>query len=89
MYEDTWKNNFLRMEKKKSVRTPLQGPHSLHPMFKQTLLKPRVRDMRLYGTVTSGLMLIPVTHPTQCVLNAQNAGSAGKRTRLWVHRPNT
>ena len=42
-------------------------------------LKQRVRDKRLYCTGTSGLMLIPVTHPTQCVArNAQNAGSAGK-----------
>ena len=39
-------------------------------------LKPRICDKRLYGTGTSGLMLIPLTHPTQCVAECGFSGQA-------------
>ena len=48
-------------------------------------LKPHVRDKRLYGTLTSGLCWSPWLIPHNVLLNAQNAGSADKRTRPWVH----
>ena len=58
------------------------------------LFKPHVRDKRLYGTLTSGLCWSPWLIPHNVLLNAQNAGSADKRTRPWVqprssvfHRP--
>ena len=42
------------------------------------MLKPRVRDKRLYGMGTSGLMLIPVTHPTQRIVECANGGFSGQ-----------
>ena len=47
----------------------------------RSVLKPYVRHHRVCGMGASGLMLIPVSHPTQCVAVA----SAGKRTRPGVH----
>ena len=41
------------------------------------ILKPRVRDKRLYGTGTS-VLLIPVTHPTQCVAECAKCGFSGQ-----------
>ena len=49
------------------------------------MLKPHVRDKRLYGALTSGLCWSPWLIPHNVLLNAQNAGSADKRTRPWVH----
>ena len=46
-------------------------------------LKPHVRDKRLYGTLTSGLMLIPVTHPTQCVAECAKCGFSGQANTTW------
>ena len=46
--------------------------------FVSECLKPRVRDKRLYGTGTSGLMLISVTHPTQCVAECTKCGFSGQ-----------
>ena len=46
-------------------------------------LKPHVRDKPLYGTLTSGLCWSPWLIPHNVLLNAQNAGSADKRTRPW------
>ena len=44
---------------------------------------------------TSGLMLIPVTHPTQCVAECAKCGFSGQANTTWgpsrvqwVHRPN-
>ena len=58
------------------------------------LLKPRVRDKRLFGTLTSGLMLIPVTHPTHCVAECAKCWFSGQANTTWgpstesvVHRP--
>ena len=48
-------------------------------------LKPRVRDKRLYGTLTSGLCWSPWLIPHNVLLSAQNACSADKRTRPGVH----
>ena len=51
-------------------------------------------DKCLYGTGISGLMLIPVTHPTQCVAECAKCGYSGKVNTTWgpsasvVHRPN-
>ena len=59
------------------------------------MLRPGVRDKRLYGMRTSGLMLIPVTHPTQCVAECAKCGFSGQANTTWgpsrvqwVHRPN-
>ena len=46
-------------------------------------LKPHVRDKHLYGTLTSSLCWSPWLIPHNVLLNAQNAGSADKRTRPW------
>ena len=61
-------------------------------------LKPRVRDKRLYGTGTSGIMLIPVIHPTQCAAECAKCGFSGqanttlgpspKRSPIQYDRPN-
>ena len=47
------------------------------------VLKPHVRDKRLYGTLTSGLMLIPVTHLTQCVAECAKCGFSGQANTTW------
>ena len=46
-------------------------------------LKPHVRVKRLYSTLTSGLMLIPVTHPTQCVAECAKCGFNGQANTTW------
>ena len=51
------------------------------------MLKPHVRDKRLYGTLTISLCWSPWLIPHNVLLNAQNAGSADKRTRTHG-RPN-
>ena len=59
--------------------------------FLEFILKPHVRDKRLYGTGTSGLMLIPVTHPTQCVAECAKCGFSGQANTTWgpsTDRPN-
>ena len=47
-------------------------------------LKPRVRDKRLYRMGTSGIMLIPVTHPTQCVAECAKCGFSGLANMTWL-----
>ena len=51
------------------------------------VLKPRVRDKRLYGTGTSGLMLIPVTHSTQFVAGCAKGGFSGQANMTWGPSP--
>ena len=46
------------------------------------MLKPHVRDKRLYGTLTSSLMLIPVTHPTR-VAECAKCGFSGQANTNW------
>ena len=46
-------------------------------------LKPNVCDKRLYGTLPSSLMLIPVTHPTQCVAECANYRISGQAKMTW------
>ena len=46
-------------------------------------LKPHVHDKRLYGTLTSSLMLIPVTHPTQCIAECAKCGFSGQANTTW------
>ena len=64
-----------------------QIPHShLQKGQKQSKnhhLKSHVRDKPLYGMLTSGLCWSPWLIPHNVLLNAQNAGSADKRTRPW------
>ena len=50
-------------------------------------LKPRICDKRLYGTGTSGLVLISVTHPTRCVAECAKCGSAGRANTTWGPSP--
>ena len=50
---------------------------------KNGVLTPHVRDKHLYGTLTSGLCWSPWLIPHNLLVNAQNAGSADKRTRPW------
>ena len=50
-------------------------------------LKPHVRHQRVYGMGTNSVMLIPILLPHNVLPNAQNAGSADKRTRPGaIHR---
>ena len=51
--------------------------------------KPHIRDKRLYGMLTSGLtcMLIPVTHPTQCVAECAKCGFSGQTNTTWGPSP--
>ena len=63
-------------------------------------LKPHVRHQRVYGMGTSGVMLIPVTPPTQCVAECAKCRFSGQATQAntawgpstdlipWVHCPN-
>ena len=53
------------------------------------ILKPHVRHQRIYSIGTSGLCWSPWLLPYNVLSNAQNAGSAGKRTRIGVHRSNS
>ena len=46
-------------------------------------LKARVPDKRLYGTGTSGTMLILVTHPTQCVAECAKCSFSGQVNMTW------
>ena len=50
---------------------------------KRLVLKAHIRDKPLYGTLTSGLCWSPWLIPHNVLLNAQNAGSADKRTQPW------
>ena len=50
-------------------------------------LKPHVRYQRVYGMGTSGFMLIPVTHPTQCVAECTKCGFSGKANTAWGPSP--
>ena len=52
-------------------------------IFSLPSLKPRIRDKRLYSMGTSGLMLIPVTHPTQCVAECAKCGFSGQANMAW------
>ena len=52
-------------------------------------LKPHVRHQQVYGMGTSGFIVDPRDYShTMHLRKAQNAGSAGKRTRPGVHRQN-
>ena len=52
-------------------------------VHQKTPLKPRARDKHLYSTLTSSLMLMPVTHPTQCVAECAKCGFSGQANKTW------
>ena len=62
--------------------------HNISQSFPSSNLKPHVRHQRVYRMGTSGLCWSPWLLPHNVLPNAQNAGSAGKRTQPGVHRPN-
>ena len=57
-------------------------------LFKLTYtLKPHIRHHRVYGMGTSGVLLIPVTPPTQCVAECAKCGFSGQANAAWGPSP--
>ena len=50
-------------------------------------LKPQGHHQRVYGMGTSGVMLIPVTPPTQCVAECAKCGFSGQANTAWGPSP--
>ena len=61
--------------------TPWNLIFLVHVLQCLCMLKPWVRDKRLTGT--SGVMLIPVTYPTQCVAECTKCGFSGQANTTW------